>query len=202
MTRIFCKIFIKFKNIIIYIILESIIKYYIARSNLIFENQNNYIYTNRYSNINLLSLFKNEQKYSESSGYYERVPLRVKSFVLVKNTENKVVYHTTSQDFCNKGPTLKLIINKNDNDRWGVNIRHGGISRAITYYDELHSERLSRRRAFWHAGQYMSGNDLNHKERYTLMYKVSNEDSNIFDADAFFKDGDPITTDPFGEFLK
>lgn len=149
----------------------------------------------------LLNLIR-EQKYKESNGCYDRVPIRINSFALVENTESRIIYQTTSPKFCNKGPTLKLIISKNKNNRWGINIKQGYICSSYLNTDELHTEKLSRNRAFWHACQYMKGKNLNHKERYSKIYQVSNEDKNIFESDAYFKNDNPITTDPFGEFLK
>jgi hypothetical protein len=147
-------------------------------------------------------LNKKRKKYSEISGYYERIPGRIDSFVCVKNEEDEIVYHTTSQEFCNTGPILRLRIIKNDNNRWGIYFKQGEIYWSIICPADLHSEKLSRRRAFWHAGQYMSGKDLSHKKRYSKIYRTNENSENIFEADAFFKNGNAVTTDPFGEFLK
>lgn len=149
-----------------------------------------------------LDILSRTKTYSESTGYYERVPVRINSFVLVENIKSKVVYQTTSQKFCNDGPILRIVIYKHNNNNWGINIKQGGISSSYLHTDDLSSEKLSRRRAFWHACQYMKGEELNHKERYSKIYQHSNQDVTIFEADSFFKNGNAITTDPFGEFLK
>lgn len=142
------------------------------------------------------------ERYTESNGYYERVPIRVKSFVLVKNEKSRVVYETTSREFCNKGPKVSVSITTNNDGNWSVNFSQGGISGSITPSDNLSDKKISRRRAFWHAGQYMAGRELNNKETFSLTYQASVDNESIFEADAFFKDGDPITIDPFGEFLE
>jgi len=150
----------------------------------------------------LRSLITKNPTYPESNGYYNRIPVRIHSFVLIENTESSVVYHTTSQKYCNKGTTLKVVISKNKNDRWGINIKQSGITSSYLHADDLNDEKLSRLRAFWHGCQYMKDKKLNNKERYSRIYKLSNEDSTIFDADAFFKNGHAVTKDPFGEFLR
>jgi|AntRauMinimDraft_4_1070384.scaffolds.fasta_scaffold01146_4 hypothetical protein len=151
--------------------------------------------------MKLRNLFEKENPtYPESNGFYERVPIRVKSFSIVKNKEDEVVFQTTSRDFCNENITLELHITQNDEGNWKVNINQGCTQWCLTPTDDLR-ERISRRRAFWHAGQYMAGRELNHKQTYSLSYTVNNADADRFKDDAFFKNGNAITTDPFGEFL-
>jgi len=149
--------------------------------------------------MNILS--KKTNNSVESKGYYNRIPIRVCSFALVENTESKIIYQTTSNEFCDNGPTIKLVIYKNEND-WSIDIKQGSITSYYLHYSGLDDEKLSRRRAFWHACQYMKGKTMNNKERYSRIYQSSNKDVSIFKADAFFKNGNAITTDPFGEFLK
>jgi len=142
------------------------------------------------------------QTYPESNGYYDRVPVRIKSYTLVKNTKDYVIYQTTDEDICNGKAELKIRIYRTENSNWGITAVQGGIAHSIIGTDDFSDEKLSRRRAFWHAGQYMKGKDFTHKERYTLIHQVYSDDTNIFKDDKFFKHGDSITTDPFSEFLK
>lgn len=148
----------------------------------------------------VLSLNKTSNTFSESNGHYERVPIRVGDFALVENSEDYVEYQTTSREFCENGPTLTIKINNSDNG-WSVDVTHGCYHWTITPSVDLHKERLARRRAFWHAGQYMRGQDLSHKERFSITYQAHEENPDVFDADAYFKRGNAITSDPFGAFL-
>lgn len=139
--------------------------------------------------------------YAESNGYYERVPIRVNEFTLETNEEGCVVFKTTSQAFCDDGPMLTVTIS-NDDSGWSVEVNQGPYHWSITSSVDLHKERLARRRAFWHAAQYMSGRDLTHRERFTISYKANNDEADLFKDDAFFQNGDAVTTDPFGAFLE
>lgn len=140
--------------------------------------------------------------YTESNGYYERVPIRVGEFTLLENEQGCVKFETTSVEFCTDGPKIIINIDKNENGEWGVNVNQGCCGWSITPHEYIHNEKLSRRRAFWHASQYMNGIDLNYIERFSLRHKVEEDNPNIFDSDAYFKNGNARTTDPFGEFLK
>ena len=140
--------------------------------------------------------------YPESNGYYDRVPIRIKSYTLVENTKDYVIYQTTDEQICDGKTELKIRIYRTDEGNWGINAVQGGVSHSIIGTGELTDEKLSRRRAFWHAGQYMKGESFTHQERYTLIHQVYSGDTNMFKDDKFFKNGDSITTDPFGEFLK
>lgn len=141
-------------------------------------------------------------KFAESSGFYERVPIRVGEFALVENSEGQIVFETTSQEFCDDGPKVTVTIS-DDDAGWSVNCSQGCYGWAITPSVDLHDERLARRRAMWHAAQHMAGRELSHVERYSLMHQVHNEDeADVFTDDAFFKNGNAVTNDPFGEFLE
>lgn len=142
---------------------------------------------------------KASETYAESMGYYDRVPIRVGSFVLEENKEGKVVFHTTCEDFCGKGPKVVVSITNGDNG-WLVNETQGPYRSRITPSVDLSRERLERRRAFWHAKEYMLGNNMNYKERFSLR-RQNEEDADLFDDDSFFENGDAVTSDPFGEFL-
>lgn len=149
-----------------------------------------------------LSSLTTPNQYCESDGYYERVPIRVNEFALVTNDEGKVVFETTSQEFCDDGPKLTITISESDTG-WSVSVTQGGYGWSITPSVELDNSRLARRRAFWHAAQYMAGRDLSHKERFSLMHQSGiGTVPDLFKDDAFFKNGDPVTTDPFEEFLQ
>lgn len=139
--------------------------------------------------------------YSESNGYYERVPIRVGEFVLVENKEGSVSFETTCRDFCDDGPKIEVKINKDD-DKWGVKANQGGYQWNITPHQHVLNEKLSRRRAFWHALQYMIDEDLTYRERYSIRYQVEEDNPDIFKADAFFINGDSRTSDPFGDYLE
>jgi len=138
---------------------------------------------------------------TESSGYYERVPIRVGEFALVENSEGEIVFETTSRKFCDDGPKIVLRIS-NSQSGWSVSCSQGSYNWNLTPSVDLTYERVARRRAMWHAAQYMSGQDLSHVKRYTIMHQVNNEETaDVFEDDAFFKNGDAVTNDPFGEFL-
>lgn len=138
--------------------------------------------------------------FAESNGYYERVPIRVGEFTLAVNEEGRVVFETTSQEFCREGPKLKVRI-LNGDEGWSVREKQGMYHYQLTPSVDLHDEKLARRRAFWHAGQFMDGVQLNHSERFSIMHRAGNDEADLFEDDAFFRDGDAVTIDPFGEFL-
>lgn len=140
--------------------------------------------------------------YAESSGYYERVPIRVGEFVLTKNEEGEVIFKTSAKEFCGDGPMVTLRITKDGG--WSVTRSQGMYNSSPVPSVDLHEERLARRRAFWHAAQIMAGRELSHAERYSIIHRGYNDGDEIdlFRDDAFFKNGDPVTTDPFGEFLE
>lgn len=140
-------------------------------------------------------------KYTEGYGYYDRVPIRVGQFTLEKNEEGVVKFQTTCREFCDDGP--KIVVTINNESGWSVDAQQGCYHWSITPSVDLHKERLERRRAFWHAGQYMSGNELTHKERFSISHQASlGSEPNLFEDDAFFKNGDAVTNDPFGYFLR
>jgi hypothetical protein len=143
---------------------------------------------------------KGAEAYAESMGYYDRVPIRVGSFVLKKNKEEEVVFYTTCKDFCGEGPEVVVTVTNGENG-WFVNETQGHYCSQIAPSVDLSRERLERRRAFWHAKEYMLGNDMNYKERFSLR-RQNEEDADLFADDAFFKNGNSVTTDPFGAFLK
>lgn len=142
------------------------------------------------------------QNYAESSGYYERVPIRVDEWTLVENEEGRIVFETTCKQFCENGP--KTVVTISDDDAgWSVTCSQGCYGWSITTSVDLHDERLARRRAMWHAAQHMAGRELSWKERFSLSYQVHHEDdADLFKDDAFFKNGNAVTNDPFGEFLE
>lgn len=149
-----------------------------------------------------MGLFSSTETYAESSGYYDRIPVRVGEFSLVKNEKGEIIFETTSTEFCGNGPKIKVII-KNSRKGWSANKRQGGPHEFITPSVDIDDELIARSRALWHAAQYMSGNDLSKKERFTLIHQKYNEETaELFKDDAFFKNGDPITTDPFKNFLE
>lgn len=142
------------------------------------------------------------QKYAESSGYYERVPIRVGEWTLVKNEEGHISFETTCKEFCDNGPKTVVTISNNDSG-WSVTCSQGCYEWSLTTSVDLHDERLARRRAMWHAVQYMTERELSGKERFSLLYQVYHEDdADLFKDDAFFKNGNAVTNDPFGEFLE
>lgn len=142
-------------------------------------------------------------EYAESNGYYERVPIRVGEFVLVKNEEGEVIFETSSQEFCDGGPKVVYKIVKSDEDNnWSVNAQQGKYHWTITPSVDLAKEKLARRRAFWHAGQSMAGRELSHEERFSIIHQGYADNPDVFESDAYFKDGNPVTNDPFGEFLQ
>lgn len=149
----------------------------------------------------LLSLRSNPSEFSESNGYYERVPIRVGEFVLEKNEEGLVVFKTSSQKHCRKGPMITVRISNSGNG-WSVKESQGPYHCGIAPSVDLHRGRLERRRAFWHAAQRMAGRELSHRERFSMVHRGYNDDADLFEDDAFFKNGDAVTTDPFGEFLE
>lgn len=150
--------------------------------------------------ISGLDLGTQPKSFTESNGWYERVPIRVGEFTLVKNEEGEVVFETTAQEFCRDGPKIQISIVEED-DGWSVREKHGCYRSFITPSVDLHSEKLARRRAFWHAGQHMNGVELSKSERFTIIHQTWSDNPNVFDDDAFFRNGDPVTIDPFGEFL-
>lgn len=141
-------------------------------------------------------------KYAESSGFYDRVPIRVGEFTLVRNSEGKVVFETTSQEFCNDGPKLEITIYRKDDGSWKVTRNHGCYGSDVTPSVDLTNERLARRRAMWHAAQEMAGRELSASERFSTLHQAYEEDADLFEDDAFFKHGNAVTNDPFGEFLQ
>lgn len=148
----------------------------------------------------LLGRTQSTRRFAESSGCYERVPIRVNEFALKTNEEGRVVFETTSQEFCNDEPKITVTISGDDNG-WSVTVNQGCYGWAVTPSVDLHDERLARRRAMWHAAQYMAGRDLSYKERFSLMRR-NDDDADLFEDDAFFKNGNAVTNDPFGEFLE
>lgn len=141
------------------------------------------------------------QQYPESSGYYEGVPIRVGEFVLVQNEKGSIVFETTERSICkNQG---KIIVSIDDgNAGWSVTCTQDGISWAVVPSVDI-QVRIARLRAMWHAAQYMMGNELDWRERFSISHQVYNEQTiDLFNDDAFFENGDPVTTDPFGKFLR
>lgn len=139
--------------------------------------------------------------YTESAGHYERVPIRIGDFSLVTNEEGLVVFETTAEDIC--GSFKKIKIHITNHDGWHVEIRRGGALSVLTPSVDLTTERLARRRAFWHAIQFMIGRDLSHKQRFSLMHTAGDaENTDLFKDDAFFENGDEVTADPFGPYLE
>lgn len=140
-------------------------------------------------------------KAPESGGYYERVPIRIGEFALVKNVEGKLVFETTDSSICDEGP--KVVLTVSSSDGWSVEKRQGSYYHTVTSSIDIDEGRLTRRRAFWHAGQFMQGRKLSEKKRFSLVHRVYNDDNaGLFEDDAYFKNGDVVTTDPFGEFLE
>jgi hypothetical protein len=139
-------------------------------------------------------------KFAESSGYYDRIPIRVNEFTLVENSEGLVIFETTAREFCRNGPKLQIRIS--DSSDWSVTQQHGSYGSGITPSVDLHDERLARRRAMWHAAQEMAGRELSASERFSTLHQVYEDDADLFEDDAFFQRGDAITNDPFGEFLE
>jgi hypothetical protein len=148
----------------------------------------------------IVSLWR-RQEYPESSGYYERIPIRVGEFVLVENEKGVVVFETTESSICNNQGKIIVSID-NGNGGWSVTCTQDGISWAVVPSVDIQS-RIARLRSTWHAAQYMAGNELDWKERFLLSHQVYNEQTlDLFDDDAFFENGDPVTTDPFSRFLR
>jgi hypothetical protein len=150
--------------------------------------------------MGVLSRLSLQNTFSESKGYYERVPIRVGDFVLKENKEGRLNFETTSQEFCKDGPEIRIIVSNKDG--WHVNRIQGSYHSTLVPSVDLHSEKLGRRRAFWHAAQYMSGKKLSHRKRFSITHTRHTEDPSLFRDDAFFKNDDAVTTDPFGKFLK
>lgn len=138
---------------------------------------------------------------SESAGYYERIPRRVGSFLLVTNEKGRVVFESTSTDVCTNDVKTVVTIS-DDAGGWSV-ICSQSSEWELTPAINLHSDRIERRRAMWHAAQYMAGRNLSPAERFSLLHQESfTTDANVFADDAFFDAcGDTVTDDPFGEFL-
>lgn len=137
--------------------------------------------------------------FAESHGFYERVPIRVGEYALVKNEEDEVVFETTAQKHCDDGPKVTVTISKDNG--WSVTASQGSYMWNVTPSVELSKERLERRRAFWHAAQYMMGRKLNYKETFSTRRQIEDE-ADLFEDDAFFNSGNAVTNDPFGEFLE
>lgn len=161
--------------------------------------------------MSLRSIFESfadqTERFAESNGYYDRVPIRVGDFALVENSEGLIKFETTSREFCNEGPKVTLTISNGDDNsnNWSVNKKQGPYHSCPVPTADLTDSRLSRRRACWHAVQIMLGRELSHRERFTLIHqtRVDEEDkTNVFEDDAFFKHGDAVTNDPFGEVLE
>jgi hypothetical protein len=146
-------------------------------------------------------LISKENKSVESNGYYERVPIRVGEFTLNENSENKLVFETTAQEFCNSGPKIILKITNGDSG-WSVQRKQGTSMDMLVPSVDLTTDKLERRRAFWHTAQYMGGKELSHKERFSTIHQGYNNEIDLFRDDAFFKQGTARTTDPFEQFLK
>lgn len=143
----------------------------------------------------------NTGNYTESTGYYNRVPIRVGEFTVTENSHDQIVFETTSQDFCDDGPKLTLTIAMTGTG-WAVNAKQGAYHWTIAPAVDLHDDDIARKRAMWHAAQYMSGNTLSHQERYTITHTTHTDNHDVFEDDAFFTNGEPITTDPFNAFLE
>jgi hypothetical protein len=126
----------------------------------------------------------------------------VGEFSLVENSEERIVFETTSQEFCNDGPKVEIIISRKDDDRWEVSQKHGCYGSSVTPAVDLPTERLARRRAMWHAAQEMAGRDLSAPERFSILHQAYEDDADLFEDDAFFRNGNAVTNDPFGEFLQ
>lgn len=148
--------------------------------------------------INLLKR-KGDSDFAESYGYYERVPIRVGEYALIKNEEGEVVFETTAREHCDDGP--KIVVTICEENRWSVNARQGPYMWAVTPSIDLSDNRLARRRAFWHAAQYMVDRKLNYKETFSTRRQIE-DDCDLFKDDAFFENGDAVTNDPFDEFLE
>lgn len=137
--------------------------------------------------------------FAESNGFYDRIPIRVGEYSLVENEKDKLVFETTAQEHCDDGPKVTVSISKDDG--WSVNASQGCYMWNVTPSVELTKDRLERRRAFWHAAQYMIGRELNYKETFSTRRQIEDE-ADLFEDDAFFKNGNAVTNDPFSEFLE
>lgn len=137
--------------------------------------------------------------FAESNGFYDRIPIRVGEYSLVKNEENKVVFDTTAQEHCGDGPKITVTITKEGG--WSVSASQGYYMWNVAPSVDLTKERLARRRSFWHAAQYMCGRELNYKETFSTRRQIE-DDCDLFEDDAFFENGDSVTSQPFGEFLE
>lgn len=146
-------------------------------------------------------MFSKNKFPEDKSGYYERIPIRVGQYCLTENIKDKVVFETTDKKICNGGVKKKIIIYNSD-DGWKSEVKEGAYSYDITPSVDLSDERLARRRAMWHTCQHMLGRDLSHKERFSITWYAHNDEAKLFKDDAFFKNGDPVTNDPFGKVLK
>ena len=95
----------------------------------------------------------------------------------------------------------KETVTKKKDDEWSVNASQGCYMWNVTPSVELTKDRLERRRAFWHAAQYMIGRELNYKETFSTRRQIE-DGADLFEDDAFFKNGNAVTNDPFSEFLE
>lgn len=144
-------------------------------------------------------LLGNNKSSVEADGYYENIPLRVGEYVLSENDVDKIVFETTNSEICESHGRQKLVI-KNSEKGWCVDKHErGGGKSIISATDEIDDEILERARALWHAKQYMLNKNLNNKERYSKIYSTNSTD--IFEDDAFFKDGKARTLVPFREYF-
>lgn len=152
--------------------------------------------------MSISHLFRTDSNsYAESTGFYEQIPIRVGEFVLTKNEKGLLEFKSSSQEICGNGP-MTVIRVSNSESGWSVMERQGPYQTEIVPAVDFSKERLARRRAFWHAAQYMSGRDLSFRERFNRRHQVTNDDADVFDDDAFFKDGNAITTVPFEDFVE
>lgn len=150
---------------------------------------------------NISDVFSTQKDVSqESGGYYERVPRRVGTFLLVTNEKGCIAFETTDQAFCKQD--IKTVVTISKDGGWSASCAQGGSEWSITPSVDICSERVARRRAMWHAAQYMADRNLSHIERFTLMHQASfDTDPDLYEDDAFFTNGYAVTNDPFGEFL-
>lgn len=115
-------------------------------------------------------MISKENKSVESNGYYERVPIRVGEFTLNENSENKLVFETTAQEFCNSGPKIILKITNGDSG-WSVQRKQGTSMDMLVPSVNLTTDKLERRRAFWHAAQYMVAKSYHIKKGFQRFIK-------------------------------
>lgn len=136
-----------------------------------------------------------------SDGHHDRIPMRVRDYVIDENEPERIVWMTTACD----GPPKRVVVSRSDRG-WSVKTRHPPytsfvVSSLGSAVDGEWAETTQLNRALWHARQVMEGRTLGQLSRGNLQY-VLGEKPAVEDVDAFFDAPEEDRNDPFGDYIR